>query len=208
MLIRNALDATTQMSLVKYAMHVADSDPDGGFWCKDKQGRKLHLNATHSRGRIYQRLDAYPDCAAIQNFCVQLVRAAKRNTQVSLPDMSPTHLLLLYYTGSNGLRWHRDMDPNDGDNREPIVSVSLGNTCRFGYKKYGHQKEYGDVRSGDVLIWGGPERNLLHCVEHVTKGSAPMGMEDVRLNFTFRSAPNILGFERHYTSKQYFINEP
>jgi hypothetical protein len=113
----------------------------------------------------------------------------------------------LCYTSNNGLRWHRDTDPNDGDNREPIVSISLGNTCTFGYKKYGHSKQYVDVRSGDVLIWGGPERNLLHCIERVTPASVPRSLRnvvgDARLNFTFRAAPNILGYERQYTSKQY-----
>ena len=33
--------------------------------------------------------------------------------------------------------WHRDSDPNDGDNDHPIVSISLGNRCAFGYKALG-----------------------------------------------------------------------
>jgi alkylated DNA repair dioxygenase AlkB len=210
-LIRNALDENAQLTLVRYAMHVDSVDPDGGFWFRDRAGSKLHLNATRSRGRIYQRLDVYPYPETIRQLCTQLVQFAKSKSRVSLPVMSPTHLLLLYYMSSNGLRWHRDTDPNDGDNREPIVSLSLGNTCTFGYKKYGHPKEYVEVRSGDVLIWGGSERNLLHNIERVTTLSASDTIRniigDARLNFTFRSAPNILGFEKQYASKQYFIDE-
>jgi hypothetical protein len=39
--------------------------------------------------------------------------------------MEPTHLLLLYYTSTDGMGWHRDSDKNDGDNDQPIVSISL-----------------------------------------------------------------------------------
>lgn len=132
-----------------------------------------------------------------------------------MPAMNPTHLLLLYYTTADGMYWHTDSDENDGDNDHPIVSVSLGNTCEFGIKLCGKPEQTLMLErhssalfryilpfpiSGDVLIWGGPQRLLLHAVHRVRKGTTPsfLPFEDARINFTFRDAPNVLGKEARY----------
>merc|ERR1712118_277151 len=104
----------------------------GGFWAVSADGSR-QLNAGVSRGRIYQALHHYRDCSMVQALCSTLVDIA-RSVAPKLPQMDVTHMLLLYYTGAEGMGWHRDSDPNDGDNDHPIVSVSLGNTCEFGYK--------------------------------------------------------------------------
>jgi alkylated DNA repair protein (DNA oxidative demethylase) len=191
-------------------MHLGETkESGGGFWIRNAQGEKVTLNATRSRGRIYQALSQFPDPEIVTGMCHELLRLA-RDVVPQLPPMTPTHLLLLYYTTHRGIPWHRDNDPNDGDNLEPIVSISVGNSCVFGYKKYGRPEQHVRLHSGDVVIWGGPERNLSHCVKNVEPGTGPARvkklMGDARLNFTFRSAPNILGFEHHYGSQQYFMD--
>jgi alkylated DNA repair dioxygenase AlkB len=55
-----------------------------------------------------------------------------QEVDVAMPEMEPTHLLLNYYVTALGMNWHSDDDPNDGDGDIPIVSISLGNSCRFG----------------------------------------------------------------------------
>lgn len=204
--IKNALNIKQQISLSRYALHVDRIDKNGGFY---QDNNKKCLNATRSRGRIYRQLIAYPQFVNIKNLCLGLLNLVHHKR---LPKMTPTHLLLLYYASDKGIKWHRDTDPNDGDNDEPIVSISLGNSCVFGYKQIGKHIKYIKINSGDVVIWGGMERNLLHSVENVKLRSAPSEIYkiigDVRLNFTFRSAPNILGFEDHFSSLQYFVDEP
>lgn len=201
-LIKNALNKEEQVWLAKYAMNLSKTDSNGGFYRS-----KNVLNATQSRGRIYKNLSEYPDQTKITNMCLDFVNMA-RQVAPKLPIMKPTHLLLLYYTSSTGLAWHRDSDPNDGDNDEPIVSISLGNSCVFGYKPFARPSIDLKINSSDILVWGGPERLLAHCVKNVVINSSPKYLHNIignaRLNFTFRSAPNIIGLEQYYTSDIYY----
>lgn len=209
-LIRNALDESTQKWLATYAMNMGNTAPGGGFWRRDANGDKLGLNATSGRGRIYQALSKYPNHEKITSLCLDLVTRAQ-TVAAKLPNMTPTHLLLLYYTSVDGMGWHRDSDKNDGDNNEPIVSISLGNSSVFGYKALMRPEESITINSGDVLIWGGPQRMLEHCVRGVQMESGPRFLRsiigDARLNFTFRSAPNIIGHEDEFRSDTYWVDQ-
>ena len=66
------------------------------------------------------------------------------------------------------------------------------------------------LQSGDVLVWGGPERMLLHQVAGVAMGTCPAHLRpiigDARINFTFRSAPNILGKEEQFATDKYWVD--
>jgi len=99
--------------------------------------------------------------------------------------------------------WHADDDPNDGDNDHPIVSLSIGNSCEFGLE-LDQQVSKIILTSGDALIWGGPQRMLRHAVLKVNLGTSPsyLPLDNVRLNFTFRDAPNILGKEDEWKIKR------
>jgi len=67
-------------------------------------------------------------------------------------------------------------------------------------------KEKKNIRldSGDVAIWGGPQRMLKHNVGKVYQDTSPVTLptsaRNVRLNFTFRDAPNIIGREHEFAS--------
>jgi alkylated DNA repair dioxygenase AlkB len=58
----------------------------------------------------------------------------------AMPDMDPTHLLTLYYAKERKMGWHRDEGSNDGKSEQPVVSLSVGNTCEFHVK---HDEEEG-----------------------------------------------------------------
>lgn len=210
-IIRQALSKEVQIWLAQYAMHAGtDAANGGGFW-RTVQGQQV-LNATSGRGRLYQPISRYPSPDVIKRVCLDLVRVGRTKAE-KLPDMDVTHLLLLYYATAEGMSWHRDTDPNDGDNDHPIVSISLGNTSEFGYKPLLAPEKTIAVQSGDVLIWGGPQRMLEHTVRGVKMGSAPDYLQpiiaDARINFTFRSAPNIriLGKESQFASDKYWVDQ-
>jgi len=78
--------------------------------------------------------------------------------------------------------------------------MPIGNSCDFVYKLVGKAETILKLESGDVLIWGGPNRMLLHGVDKVHPNTAPdyLPVKDKRLNFTYRDAPNILGKESTY----------
>jgi len=197
--IKQALTQQEQIFWTEYALEVGNN-PTQGFW-----NREIHPDGTItlipnliSRSRIYDAITAYKDPESVTTLCQSLVRKA-REVDSQMPLMSPTHLLILLYTSSEGMYWHSDNDVNDGDNDHPIVSVSLGNSCDFGYR-LDNTDEAGlhmTLESGDVLVWGGPLRMLQHTVFKVFLNTCPdyLPLNNTRLNFTFRDAPNMIGKE-------------
>jgi alkylated DNA repair dioxygenase AlkB len=208
-LFKGALNLDQQKWLANYALvDVEDGDKHSFMATVPGRPGKVY-NSDEGRGRIYDSLMTFPNYQTIQTLCNSLVGKA-RELDAKMPQMMPTHLLLLKYANADGMYWHADSDPNDGDNDHPIVSISLGNSCDFGFKLVFQQEQFIRLDSGDVLIWGGPNRMLLHCVGKVYLNTAPefLPFKNARLNFTFRDAPNILGqeelfkysVESHYTT--------
>jgi len=65
---------------------------------------------------------------------------------------------------------------------QPIVSVSLGASCRFmlgGVKRNDPVRSH-DLHDGDVMVWGGSARLVFHGVRPLRLGT--------RHNITFRKA--------------------
>ncbi|WP_327715381.1 alpha-ketoglutarate-dependent dioxygenase AlkB [Streptomyces sp. NBC_00490] len=95
--------------------------------------------------------------------------------------------LINFYDGDARMGMHRDSDEMADD---PVVSLSLGDTCvfRFGNTQT-RTKPYTDVelRSGDLFVFGGPSRLAYHGVPKVYPGTAPpeLGLAG-RLNITLR----------------------
>ena len=84
----------------------------------------------------------------------------------------------------------------------PVVSISLGNSCVFSIKhpKTNNQTDI-KLNSGDVIMFGGESRFMYHSVSSV-EYDCPAYLESVigkvRLNYTLRYAPEILGKEEDY----------
>ena len=102
-----------------------------------------------------------------------------------------------------------------------MVSVSLGNSCDFLFRQDSKAAPRRVVlRSGDVLLFGGPSRHILHSVSVVHQDTCPTELQALhqrsvarpppgeqlqtqqappprsfRLNLTFRHAPELLGHE-------------
>ena len=70
----------------------------------------------------------------------------------------------------------------------PIVSVSLGDTARFVVGGLARREPTRPVllRSGDVLVMGGPSRLRFHGVTRIVPGTAPAGLGPGRFNLTLR----------------------
>ncbi|MFD9904288.1 alpha-ketoglutarate-dependent dioxygenase AlkB family protein [Streptomyces sp. NPDC059063] len=95
--------------------------------------------------------------------------------------------LVNFYDADARMGMHRDSDEKSG---APVVSLSLGDTCvfRFGNTET-RTRPYTDVelRSGDLMVFGGPSRLAYHGVPKVHAGTAPpeLGLTG-RLNITLR----------------------
>jgi len=105
-------------------------------------------------------------------------------------DMRPDLCIMNYYASDAKLGVHQDKDerPETIATGVPIVSVSLGDAARFVLGGLTRREPTNPVmlRSGDVLVMGGPSRLRFHGVTRILPGTAPEGTGPGRFNLTFR----------------------
>ncbi len=96
--------------------------------------------------------------------------------------------LINFYDDAARMGMHRDKDERCD---EPVVSFSIGDTCRF---RFGNTENRGrpftdvELRTGDVFVFGGPSRFAYHGVPKVFPGTGDprTGLRSGRLNLTLR----------------------
>jgi alkylated DNA repair protein (DNA oxidative demethylase) len=105
-------------------------------------------------------------------------------------EMQPDLCIINYYTGSAKMGVHQDKDEGKASIAAgvPIVSVSLGDAARFVIGGLSRRDPTSPLilRSGDVLVMGGPSRLRYHGVTRILPGTAPEGTGPGRFNLTFR----------------------
>ena len=105
-------------------------------------------------------------------------------------EMRPDLCIMNYYTADAKLGVHQDKDerPETIAAGIPIVSVSLGDAARFVFGGLSRKDPMNPMilRSGDVLVMGGPSRLRYHGVTRIQPGTAPAGTGPGRFNLTFR----------------------
>lgn len=117
---------------------------------------------------------------------IQLAQEAA--AAVGWPNYSPDACLVNRYAPGAGLGLHQDRD--ELDLRAPIVSVSIGASCKFilgGLQRNSPTRSI-DLHHGDVMVWGGASRLAFHGVRPL-----PASGSEMRFNLTFRKASAQLG---------------
>lgn len=196
--IKKALSELAQNFWSCYAMHVGALPLQPFFHVVN--GNKMLNNG--NRGRIYDNIHSFPSSFQVLALCENVVNVSREHDS-ALPTMTPTHLLLNLYKSTAGMMWHADDDENDGDNDHPIISISIGANCDFAYELEGSVTTL-SLESGDILVWGGPQRMLRHAVQKVYPLTCPSyltALNKERLNFTFRDSPNMIGNEEPWQIK-------
>lgn len=164
----------------------------GGFY-RASPGGWRELNVEHERRGSFVRLLA--DChPVLTDLCQQCFVVASQLSSALPPLDAKACAFNFYEDDSPGLRWHRDIDETvdmlRGGQGRPVVSVSLGDDCDFEYRVAdGHgQSQLLRLHSGDVLIFGGPSRGILHAVTKIHPRTRPRSLEmpPGRLNLTYR----------------------
>ena len=116
-----------------------------------------------------------------------LAKAAAQDAGFTL---SPDLCIMNYYASSAKLGVHQDKDerPETIAAGFPIVSVSLGDEARFVVGGLSRRDPMSPVmlKSGDVIVMGGPSRLRYHGVTRILPGTAPAGTGPGRFNLTFR----------------------
>jgi DNA oxidative demethylase len=104
--------------------------------------------------------------------------------------LRPDLCILNFYDGAAKMGVHQDKDerPETIAAGVPIVSVSLGDAARFVVGGLARRDATQPLilRSGDVLVMGGPSRLRYHGVTRILPGTAPAGLGPGRFNLTFR----------------------
>lgn len=105
-------------------------------------------------------------------------------------EMRPDMCIVNYYEDGAKMGVHQDKDerPETIAAGIPIVSVSLGDAARFVFGGLTRREPTNPLvlRSGDVLVMGGPSRLRFHGVTRILPGTAPEGTGPGRFNLTFR----------------------
>ena len=104
--------------------------------------------------------------------------------------LEPEACLVNYYEPGARMGLHRDEDEQDFN--APVVSISLGDDCRFrvgGLDRGGPTQSF-RLRSGDVAVLGGESRLAYHGVDRIYPGTsnllAPHFPQGGRINLTLR----------------------
>jgi DNA oxidative demethylase len=117
----------------------------------------------------------------------ELARAAARDAGF---EMQPDLCIMNYYTAESRMGVHQDKDESAASIAAgaPIVSVSLGDAARFVVGGLTRKERPSPIvlRSGDVLVMGGPSRLRFHGVTRILNATAPPGTGPGRFNLTFR----------------------
>ncbi|MEZ5810280.1 MAG: alpha-ketoglutarate-dependent dioxygenase AlkB [Rhizobiaceae bacterium] len=98
----------------------------------------------------------------------------------------PEACLINFYAESAKMGLHQDRDEEDFD--APVVSISLGDTCLFrvGETTRGGRTVSFKLKSGDVVVLGGPGRLCFHGVDRIYPATSALLKNGGRINLTLR----------------------
>jgi len=140
-------------------------------WVSDRDGGYRYQTAHPVSGR------AWPP---IPHSVLNIWRAV-----ASYPHL-PEACLVNFYDSRARMGIHQDRDEEDF--AAPVVSISLGDSCRFRYGglRRADPSQRLELRSGDVIVMGGAARLIFHGVDKIYPQSSGLLPGGGRINLTLR----------------------
>ena len=194
-LFQSRLSADEQRDIWQQCRKLADG-PVPMYAPTVRGGRKMSVGmlclGKHWNGMTYSYEDRRSDfdglpVPAIPAPFADVARSAAADAGFS---MQPDLCIMNFYSSDAKMGVHQDKDerPETIAAGIPIVSVSIGDAARFviGGLSRRDPTQPLVLRSGDVLVMGGPSRLRYHGVTRILPGTAPEGMGPGRFNLTFR----------------------
>ena len=195
MLFQGRLSQADQRDLWALCRALADG-PVPMYTPTVRGGKKMSVGmlclGKHWNGLSYKYEDRRSDFdnLPVPGIPPELAALAKAAAAEAGFEMRPDMCIMNYYTADAKLGVHQDKDerPETIAAGIPIVSVSLGDAARFVVGGLSRKDPTNPMilRSGDVLVMGGPSRLRYHGVTRIQPGTAPEGTGPGRFNLTFR----------------------
>lgn len=162
--------------------------------------------SSESKGPLYEPLTTFEEGIGMAGMMKQILEKVRAQYPDDFPECSPTHVRFTENQSLMGSHWHADEDGEES-NKKPLMSVCIGNSYTFGYRpiwinvdtntlekmgllayksqSYMSPPDFIDIHSGDVIIWGGVNRFLVHNVERVYPRSSSVATNS-RYEIVFR----------------------
>eukprot|EP01059_Diplonema_ambulator_P011097 TRINITY_DN21068_c0_g1_i1.p2 TRINITY_DN21068_c0_g1~~TRINITY_DN21068_c0_g1_i1.p2 ORF type:complete len:289 (+),score=42.82 TRINITY_DN21068_c0_g1_i1:57-869(+) len=193
--LREAIGLPMQQKLLDECF-VKGAAPEGtqarGFYeAPSEPGGKLVLNQGN-RGRIIHPIADFTEI--FREECLRCLEIAMKEDK-TLPPMDPSTVLVNFYNQKGNFKWHKDSeDPTliAKQQGKPIISFTIGESCTFGIRDSYEQETplLVKLNSGDVIVFGGPSRMIVHSVIAIHSNTKPPSIrfpfQQGRLNITFR----------------------
>ncbi|MEP1443985.1 MAG: alpha-ketoglutarate-dependent dioxygenase AlkB [Hyphomicrobiales bacterium] len=98
----------------------------------------------------------------------------------------PEACLINFYDRDAKMGLHQDRDEENFD--APVISISLGETCRFRVGEKTRQGRTASIKldSGDIVIMGGDSRLCFHGVDRIYPDTSTLLKNGGRINLTIR----------------------
>lgn len=173
----------SQQALLDLAFQVAgESRAQGrsGGWYRKEAGERWSLN-DGTKARYWDSISKFPQ--GFHDLGQELARMAARNCkqlQGPAAEFDPRVGALNYYTSQGRMGWHAD-DYNFAKKERPIVMANLGESADFGYKMRKSDPDQSvRLESGDVIVFGGQARDLVHAMLRVHPNTSPTELQSLR----------------------------
>ena len=194
-LFERRLDLQTQQHLWKLCRELSQG-PVPMYTPTVRGGKKMSVGmlclGKHWNGMTYTYEETRSDYdgLAVPPIPAEMATIASAAAADAGFTMQPDLCIMNFYGAEAKLGVHQDKDerPDTIAAGIPIVSVSLGDAGRFVIGGVSRRDPTSPVilRSGDVLVMGGPSRLRYHGITRILPGTAPEGTGPGRFNLTFR----------------------
>ncbi|KAI8897498.1 2OG-Fe(II) oxygenase superfamily-domain-containing protein [Globomyces pollinis-pini] len=172
-LLKNYLDSPTQSKLLETAKELNIFSDH--HYCRNEKAKNIHM-ITLSRKDI-------PDF--ILDIYRKVINLAHKQSKSIGATFKPSKCVVNYYNLSSKLSLHDELGETGA-----VISLSLGNNGIFRYKntwKKSCKEKFITLESGDVLVFGGCARGIVHGVDSIERNTGPLQEQFVgRINFNIR----------------------
>lgn len=196
--MQGVLPSHTQQQLLDISCSVACESSKAGLsggWYRQIDSGRWKLN-DGSKARFWDDITRFPP--EVKTLGESLAQLAAHGFPTNLAEPSSAFQArvgaLNFYTPQGRMSWHID-DTNFAKAERPIIMANLGNAADFGYKMRKNDRDLSvRLESGDVIVFGGPARNLVHALLQVHPHTSPTHLQfpDIpgvgRISMTWRDA--------------------